>query len=94
MNYSERVRNQKIESILNKRVEGEAFIETPPYEWKLLLIRYFNRFQRKEISIDQLLIKLKDDGVVFLQKDSLVKYPVIECLKQIAKVSKKEIELP
>lgn len=93
MNLEEKIRRQKFEQIINRQVEGEGFISTPPRVWKGILIKNFNKVQRKEITIYQLLDKLKEEGVVFLQKDSLVKYPVIEYLKHITKVSKKDIDL-
>jgi hypothetical protein len=58
----------------------------------MIVLRNFNRYRKKELNMDQLLKLLQDEGVVFYQKPSLVKYPVLECLHYIALVSGKPID--
>ncbi|MDC3424233.1 hypothetical protein NC797_06890 [Aquibacillus sp. 3ASR75-11] len=88
-----RKKNEKIEMVLNHSVEGEAFILSPGWEWKKIVLNYFNRVQQKDLTVEKLLQILKSKGVVFGQKDTLVQYPVIKCLEYIAKISNQEIEL-
>ncbi|WP_078557137.1 hypothetical protein [Bacillus alkalicellulosilyticus] len=72
----EKKKIDKIESILNHQVEGEAFILTPSREWKQIVLKHFNQVHRGELGIKELLTILKEKGVRFSQKDSLVEYPV------------------
>ncbi|MFC0273616.1 hypothetical protein ACFFIX_19680 [Metabacillus herbersteinensis] len=89
----EKRRNEKIESVLNHQVQGESFIQSPSREWKKIVLNHFNKIYRNELSLAELLTVLKTRGIIFSQKESLVQYPIKECLEYIAKVSKIEIKL-
>lgn len=82
-------KKEKIEKVLNHSIPGEGYILTPARTWKLIVLYYFNKVHRQELSVDNLLRLLKEHGVQFGQKDSLVRYPVQECLRYIAKISGK-----
>ncbi|MGN7299553.1 hypothetical protein [Ferdinandcohnia sp. SAFN-114] len=86
-------RNEKIELIINHQVEGEAFIISSSHHWKRIVLQNFNRIYRNEIGINELLKVMQEHGVVFAQKDSLVRYPVLECLNFIAKQSNEKLEI-
>lgn len=86
-------RNKKTELILSYQVTGEAYISTDSREWKRIVLNHFNRIQRCDITLNQLLNIMKNKGVVFSQHDSLVKYPVKECLEFIAKVSDSTLDI-
>jgi hypothetical protein len=83
----------KIDSILNHYVMGEAYILTPPTEWKKSVLRYFNYIQQEKITLMELVDKLEKEGVQYNQSKDLVKYPIKECLLHIAKVANKTIEI-
>lgn len=82
-----RRKREKKELILNHQVNGEAFISSPSRLWKNIVLSHFNRINRGDLSLNQLLLIMKDKGITFTQQDALVKYPVMECLQYIAKIS-------
>ncbi|MEQ3505446.1 hypothetical protein ABMY47_21685 [Pseudoalteromonas sp. BZP1] len=88
-----RRKREKKELVLNHQVNGEAFISSPSPLWKNIVLSNFNRIHRGDITISQLLIIMKDKDISFTQHDNLVKYPVIECLHFIAKVSNIKFDL-
>lgn len=45
------------------------------------------------MTLEQIIKKLREEGIEFSQSDKLVKYPVIECLKFIAKISKVDLDV-
>ena len=86
-------RAKKTELILSYQVTGEAYIATDSSEWKHIVLNHFNRVQRGDNTLNQLLSIMKHKGVVFSQHDSLVKYPVKECLEYIAKITDSTLEM-
>lgn len=91
----EKRRKEKVNCILNHRVDGESFIATSGRIWKAIVLRHFNQVYRGELTVDELVdILEKRYGVKYVQKRSLVKYPIQETLKYIAKISKIELKLP
>lgn len=90
----EKKRKEMTDCIINKQFHGEVFIITRGIIWKTLVLRYFNQVKRGELSIDELVIILeKNRGVKYAQKHSLVRYPILECLHFIAKVTKQTIDI-
>ncbi|WP_179863959.1 hypothetical protein [Bacillus pseudomycoides] len=86
-------RQEKLDMIYNHTVQGEGYFQSPSYNWKSIVIQYFNKIQRKEMTVEQLVNLLEKEGVKFSQPKALIHYPVIDCLKYIAKVSKENLEL-
>lgn len=85
-------RRKQVEKILNHQVKGEVYIITPGRLWKAIVLKYFNKVQRGELSVKELVKLLETKyGVKYAQKHNLVRYPIEDCLKYIAKVSKKPI---
>ena len=83
-----------INRIINHQVQGEAYIITTGHIWKSMVLKQFNKVQRGEMSVLDLVNWLEiKGGVKFAQKHQLVRYPVEECLKYIAKISKKNLNL-
>ncbi|KMQ13410.1 hypothetical protein BTJ48_04468 [Bacillus mycoides] len=72
---------------------GEAYFHSPSYKWKSIVLQHFNKIQSKEMSIEQLVSLLEKEGIQFAQSKSLIRYPVIDCLKYIAKISGANLEL-
>lgn len=91
----EKRRKEKIKQILNHRVNGEGFILTSGRIWKAIVLRHFNKVYRGELTVDDLVDILEIRyGVKYAQKRTLVKYPIEETLKYIAKVSNVQLRLP
>ncbi|KZE67969.1 hypothetical protein AWM68_17505 [Fictibacillus phosphorivorans] len=83
-----------IEDILNHPVPGEVYIETSGRIWKELVLRHFNKLERKELTLMELVKWLETkESVKYSQKYELVKYPIIECIKYISKVTKRPITI-
>lgn len=93
LSIEKKKQKEKIDSILNHYVMGEAYILTPSSEWKMIVLRYFNYIQQGKINLMELVDKLENDGVQYNQSKELVKYPIKECLLHIAKVANKTIDL-
>ncbi|WP_282156329.1 hypothetical protein [Cytobacillus gottheilii] len=97
MNAEKMIEERKIkliEQILNHSVYGEAYIVTTPRKWKMIVLNHFNKVQRGDLIVSDLMDILEDKySVVYSQKRSLVRYPIEECLKYIAKVANKPLEL-
>lgn len=89
----EKKRQQKMDRIFNHAVNGEAYFHSPSYKWKSIVLQHFNKIQRKEMSIEQLVSLLEKEGIQFAQSKSLIRYPVIDCLKHIAKISGSNLDL-
>jgi hypothetical protein len=92
-NIEKKKQQGKVDSILNHYVMGEAYILTPPSEWKKIVLRYFNYIQQEKITLMELVDRLEKEGVQYNQSKNLVKYPIKECLLHIAKVANKTIEI-
>lgn len=86
-------RKEKIEQILNHKVEGEGFINAAPSIWKKIILLHFNKVSRGEMTVEQLISLLESKGVTFNQSKQLIRFPVIHCLEYIAKISKTKLEL-
>lgn len=87
-------KQELINSILNHPVQGEVYILTPGRIWKALVLKYFNKVKRGEVSINELITILEEKGgVKYGQKHSLVRYPIEECLKYISKLSKQDLDI-
>ncbi|MCM3441428.1 hypothetical protein AB3Z07_28330 (plasmid) [Metabacillus halosaccharovorans] len=84
---------EKRELILNHQVDGEAYILSSTYKWKNIVLINFKKIKREEMTLEQIIKKLREEGIEFSQSDKLVKYPVIECLKFIAKISKVDLDV-
>ncbi|MEG6533258.1 MULTISPECIES: hypothetical protein [Bacillati] len=83
-------RRKLLKQILNHQVQGEAFIITEGMTWKSIVLNHFNKVQRGELTIEQLVVLLeKRYNVKYAQKHSLVRYPIQEMIDYIAKVTKK-----
>lgn len=94
LNLDEKKRREMTESILKRHFQGEVYILTPGKIWKTLVLRYFNKVKRGELSVEQLVILLESKGGVrYAQKHSLVRYPIEECLSFIAKITKQTLEI-
>lgn len=87
-------RKAMVEKIINHSVQGEVYILSPGRVWKSLVLNHFNKVKRGELSVNELVIHLEKCGVKYAQKHHLVKYPVIECLMYISKVTKQSLLLP
>lgn len=86
-------RKKLINQVLNHNVPGEVFILTKAYIWKPIVLNHFNKIQRGEMTITQLMEVLeKKYGVKYGQKHSLVRYPIEEYLKYIAKIAKTSLD--
>lgn len=85
-------KREKIEKILNHSVTGEGYILTAPRIWKEIVLRNFNRVQRNELSIGEVIDLLESEGVRFNQSKALIFYPVNECLQYIATVANISLE--
>lgn len=87
-------KQEKIEKILNHPVQGEAYILTQGRIWKAIVLRYFNKINKGELTIDELVQQLESRyGVKYAQKHSLVRFPVEECLRYISKISNTPLNL-
>jgi hypothetical protein len=85
-------KREKIEKILNHTVQGEVYIRTQGRTWKMIVLNHFNKIQKGEITIMDLVHILETKyAVIYTQKHSLVRYPIEECLNYIAKVSNKTL---
>ncbi|MFT9497790.1 MULTISPECIES: hypothetical protein [Bacillota] len=90
----EEKKRKLIEKILNHPVQGEVYILTQGRIWKALVLKHFSKVQKGEITILELVeILEKRYAVKYTQKYSLIQYPIEECLKYIAKVANKPLEL-
>ncbi|MCM3443991.1 MULTISPECIES: hypothetical protein [Metabacillus] len=86
-------RKEKIDKVINHRVEGEGFINEPSSMWKEIILYNYNKVCRDEISIDQLINMMENKGVTFNQDKSLIRYPVIQCIEYISKLSNTKFTL-
>ncbi|UAL49826.1 hypothetical protein K7887_22160 (plasmid) [Sutcliffiella horikoshii] len=86
-------KNEKIERIINHTYVGEGYINGSQKVWKKVVLYHFNQVARKQISITALIERLKEVGITFNQDEKLVRYPVIDCLEYIAKISKINLDL-
>lgn len=77
-----------IESVLNKKVYGESYLEG---DWKNIVLRHFNKIYANEMTVSELVQLLPRYGVQFKQNQKLIKYPIQELLEFIGRLSKKEI---
>lgn len=60
-----------MEAILHHKVEGKGFIISSSIDWKRIVLRHFNRVQRKEGSAEQLLAVMKSKNVPSTLNDQL-----------------------
>lgn len=86
-------KQEKLDMIYNHAVQGEGYFQSPSSYWKNIVVQHFNRIQRKEMTVEQLVNFLEKEEIKFSQPKSLIQYPVVECLKYIAKVSGENLEL-
>ncbi len=97
MSVEERIRKkqraEKIEKVLNHKVEGESFIDGPSKEWKRIVLKHFNKIYDNQMTVSQLCSLLNDKGIRFNQSQDLVKFPIREYLLYISKVSHKKLSL-
>ncbi|MBE7122942.1 hypothetical protein CN931_14485 [Bacillus sp. AFS054943] len=83
----EKKRQQKFDMVFNHSVQGEGYILSPSHKWKTIVLQNFNKIQRNEMTVEQLVDLLEKEGVEFTQHKSLINFPVLECLNYIAKIS-------
>ncbi|RID82604.1 hypothetical protein [Mesobacillus zeae] len=94
MSIEQEKRMKMIEKILNHQVQGEVYILTPGRVWKSLVLKYFNKLKSGEMTIDELVILMEDKGgVKYGQSYKLVRYPVEELIRYIAKIAKQTVEI-
>jgi hypothetical protein len=95
MRAEEKEKTQKLtEKVLNHQVQGEVYILTQGRIWKAIVLRYFNKVQRKEMTVMELVQILETKfAVKYTQKHSLIRYPVEACLKFIAKIANKPLDI-
>lgn len=86
-------KKKKIERILNRQYTGEGYINGSPIVWKKVVLHHFNQILRNQMTVDELIMKMKNVGITFNQTEKLIRYPVIDCLEYISKLSRVEIEL-
>jgi hypothetical protein len=87
-------KREKIEKIMNHTVQGEVYILTQGRTWKMIVLNHFNRIQKGEMTLMELVQILESKySVKYTQRHSLVRYPIEECLQYIAKISNKTLEL-
>lgn len=87
-------KKKKIEMILNHTVQGKVYILTHGHTWKMIVLNHFNKIQKGEMTLMELVQILESKySVKYTQKHSLVRYPIEECLQFIAKISNKTLEL-
>lgn len=85
-------RKKLLNQILNHQVQGEAFILTDAITWKGIVLKHFKKIQSGQMTVEELVVQLETKyGVKYTQKHSLVKYPIEEFLKYIAKVTKQPL---
>lgn len=89
----EKRRKEKIEKIFNHCINGDSYFQCSSYAWRHIAFKNYNKIKRKEINIEHLIILMKKEGICFTQHHSLVKYPIIDFLKYIAKICKETIEI-
>lgn len=85
-------RKKIIEQIINRTYVGEGYINGPQKVWKKVVLYHFNQVTRKELTVIELIEKLKDVGITFNQDAKLIRYPVKDCLEYIAKISKTDLD--
>lgn len=87
----EEQRKKLVEKVLSHQYQGEVYILTPGRIWKSLLLKYYKKVDKREISIEQLVLLLEEKGgVKYGQSYKLVRYPIEECLNYIDKLAKKK----
>ncbi|WP_426981338.1 hypothetical protein [Bacillus pseudomycoides] len=89
----EKRRKEKIEKIFNHRIKGDSYFQCSSDVWKHIAFENYNKIKRKEMNIEQLIMLMKKEGIHFTQHQPLIKYPIIDFLKYIAKICKETIEI-
>jgi len=75
----------KVDEMLNHYVNGEAYFSGNPREWKEIVLNSFELIYSNEISVLQLLQKIKESGIKFAQPEKLMAYPIKEYIQYIGK---------
>jgi hypothetical protein len=71
---------------------GRSIYPYTKSNWNALVLRYFNKVKRGELSIVELVTLLETKGgVKYQQKHSLVRYPIEELIHYIAKLSNQNL---
>lgn len=84
-------RKKLVEKVLSHQYQGEVYMLTLGRIWKSLVLKYYKKVDKGEISIEQLVLLLeKKGGVKYGQSYKLVRYPIEECLNYIDKLAKKK----
>jgi hypothetical protein len=83
--------NWKVEEILNHYVNGEAYFIGDQRKWKEVVLNCFELIYHNKISTSQLLQKIKEQGIEFIQPEKIMSYPIKEYIQFIRKKIKKDI---
>ncbi|MCU1808265.1 hypothetical protein NVV31_23115 [Cytobacillus firmus] len=84
-------RKKLVDKVLSHQYQGEVYILTPGRIWKSLVLKYYQKVDKGEISIEQLVLLLEEKGgVKYGQSYKLVRYPIEECWNYIDKLAKKK----
>ena len=86
-------RNKLKEEVLAHYISGQQYINGSQRQWKKFVLYRFNQVYEKKLTVQDLIVLMKNVGVSFNQPDKLVYYPIRDYLIYIGKKSKKPLDL-
>jgi hypothetical protein len=69
--------------LLSYPIKGDNFINGPAVNWRSFILKWIKENKREDtlnVSLKKLIYEMKDFGITFNQKDSIVQYPLKEFL--------------
>lgn len=86
-------RNKLKEEILSHYVNGQQYINGSQRKWKEFVLYRFKQVYEKKLTVQDLIVLMKNAGFTFNQPDKHVYYPIRDYLIYIGKKSKKPLDL-